>query len=296
MDPKKFFKALLYPHFSVLLILTPVAVALLVYTFSSQKQESVFAYISYVLSAYTLTVVCLRIPDIIQSLKTFRTENRYVKRWFDDFYFRKKIMLLASFIWNTAYALLQTGLGFTHKSFWFFSLAVYDITLSVMRLSLFRHTSRYKPGENMSSELKKFRNCGFIFLVMNLALSLMIFFMVYWNRTFHHNEITTIALAAYTFTSLTVAIVNVSRKRHSDNPVFSASQAIALASACVSILTLESTMLTTFGDGSLTLADRRILLGVSGAAISFFIIGMSIHMIIYSNKRIKQFVHKKEEM
>lgn len=40
MNLKKFFKALLYPHFSVLLILTPVAAALLVYTFTSQKQDS----------------------------------------------------------------------------------------------------------------------------------------------------------------------------------------------------------------------------------------------------------------
>lgn len=287
MGPKKFFKALLYPHFSVLLILTPVAAAFLVYTFVSQKQDTVFAYVSYVLSAYTLTVVCLRAPALFRRLKAFRNENRYAKRWFDDVHFRKKIMLFASFIWNTAYALLQTGLGFTHKSFWFFSLAVYYTTLSVMRLSLFRHTSRYKPGEKMYSELKKFRNCGFIFLVTNLALSLMIFFMVYRNRTFHHNEITTITLAAYTFTSLTVAIVNVIRKRHTDNPVFSASQAIALASACVSILTLESTMLTTFGDGSLSLADRRILLGVSGAVISVFIIGMAVHMIVYSSKKIK---------
>lgn len=93
MDPKKFFKALLYPHFSVLLILTPVAAAFLVYTFVSQKQDTVFAYISYVLSAYTLTVVCLRAPALFRRLKAFRNENRYAKRWFDDVHFRKKIML-----------------------------------------------------------------------------------------------------------------------------------------------------------------------------------------------------------
>ena len=49
---------------------------------------------------------------------------------------------------------------------------------------------------------------GIVFLIMNLALALIIFFMVYWNRTFHRHEITTIALAAYTFTSLAFAIVS----------------------------------------------------------------------------------------
>ena len=68
------------------------------------------------------------------------------------------------------------------------------------------------------------------------------------NRTFHHHEITTIALAAYTFTSLTFAIINTVKYRKYHSPVYSASKAISLASACVSLLTLESTMLTTFGN------------------------------------------------
>ncbi len=57
----------------------------------------------------------------------------------------------------------------------------------------------------MREELIKYRNCGIAFLLMNLALSLMVFFMVYWNRTFEHHQITTIAMAAYTFGSMTMA-------------------------------------------------------------------------------------------
>ena len=42
--------------------------------------------------------------------------------------------------------------------------------------------------------------------IMNLALALIIFFMVYFNRTFEQHMITAIAMAAYTFTALTTAI------------------------------------------------------------------------------------------
>ena len=140
----------------------------------------------------------------------------------------------------------------------------------------------------MFVELKKYRACGIVFLVMNLALALMIFFMVYWNRTFDHHEITTIALAAYTFTSLTLAIVNTVKYRKYNSPVYSASKAISLASACVSMLTLEATMLTTFGDGTMSLTERRIMLGISGGAISAFIIAMAIYMIITGSKELKQ--------
>ena len=139
----------------------------------------------------------------------------------------------------------------------------------------------------MMDELHKYRACGIVFLVMNLALSLMIFFMVYWNRTFHHHEITTIAMAAYTFTSLTLAIINTVKYRKYNSPVYSASKAISLASAVVSVLTLESTMLTTFNDGTMDLLTRRILLGASGGAISVFIIAMAIYMIVNGTKKIK---------
>lgn len=139
----------------------------------------------------------------------------------------------------------------------------------------------------MLDELKKYRACGIILLVMNLALALMIFFMVYWNRTFNHHEITTIALAAYTFTSLTLAIINTVKYRKYNSPVYSASKAISLVSATVSVLTLESTMLTTFNDGTMDLTTRRSMLGASGGVISVFIITMAIYMIVHGTKKIK---------
>ena len=168
------------------------------------------------------------------------------------------------------------------------SLAGYYISLAVMRFFLARFTTKNKPGEKIREELIRYRLCGVIFLIMNLALSLMVFFMVYWNRTFQHHEITTIAMAAYTFTAFTMAIINIVRYRKYHSPVYTASKAISLASACVSILTLESTMLTTFDDGSMDVVTRKILLGCTGAAISAFIIVMAIYMIVQSTKRLKE--------
>ena len=138
----------------------------------------------------------------------------------------------------------------------------------------------------MKTELIKYRACGWIFLVMNLALSLMIFFMVYWNRTFVHHEITTIAMAAYTFTSFTMAVVNIVKYRKYNSPVYSASKVISLAAACVSLLTLESTMLTTFGQEN-SVQFRQVMLAATGIAIVLFIIVMAIYMIVQSNKKLQ---------
>ena len=291
---KKIGKAILFPHTAIMIVLLPIATVFLVYSMVFMGTDSVIAIVSYVLAAYTLTVWCFRIPEIIRFFKTFKDENRYVRRWNEDTRLRVNVSLYGSFFWNAAYAVFQLGLGFWHRSFWFFSLAGYYICLALMRFYLSRHTRKYAPGEKMFEELKNYRACGIVFLLMNLVLSLMVFFMVYWNRTFIHHEITTIAMAAYTFTALTMAIINIVKYRKYKSPVYSATKAISLAAACVSMLTLTSTMLTTFGDGTTDGLMRKIMLGATGAVVCLFIIVMAIYMIVQSSKKMKALSAEKE--
>lgn len=294
MDWKKLGKALLYPHKAVIGTLTPIAVTLLILSAVLWDTGSVTSILSYVISAYTLTIWCFRIPRIITWFQSFKTDNKYARRWQEDTRLRVNVSLFGSLAWNTLYGVFQLWLGIYHHTFWFSSLGTYYICLAVMRFFLVRYTVKNKPGEKMREELIRYRLCGWLFLAMNLALSLMVFFMVYWNRTFIHHEITTIAMAAYTFTALTVAIISTVRYRKYNSPVYSASKAISLAAACVSMLTLESTMLTTFDDGTMDLLTRRILLGTSGGAISVFIIAMAIYMIARSYKKLKLLKTAKE--
>ena len=288
MDLKKLGKALLFPHIAIMILLVPIATVLLVGSMVFIGTESPVAIVSYVIAAYTLTVWCFKIPYLINFFKTFKNENKYARRWQDDTRLRVNVSLYGSLAWNALYGIFQLWLGFYHHTFWFYSLGAYYICLGVMRFFLARHTTRYAPGERMQTELKKYRACGIVFLVMNLALALIIFFMVYWNRTFEHHMITTIAMAAYTFTALTTAIINVIKYRKYNSPVFSASKAISLAAALVSMLTLESTMLTTFGDGTMTVVAQKWMLGATGGAISVLIVATAIYMIVIGTKKLKQ--------
>ena len=288
MDLKKLGKTLLFPHIAIMLLLVPIATVLLVGSMVFVGTESVIAIISYVLAAYTLTVWCFKIPYLIKYFKTFKDENKYARRWQDDTRLRVNVSLYGSLAWNALYGLFQLWLGFYHHTFWFYSLGAYYICLGVMRFFLLLHTRKYAPGEKMQIELVKYCACGYVFLLMNLALALIIFFMIYWNRTFEHHMITAIAMAAYTFTAFTVAIVNVVKYRKYNSPVFSASKAISLAAALVSMLTLESTMLTTFGDGTMTATTQKWMLGATGGAISVLIVATAIYMIVVGTKKLKQ--------
>ena len=130
MDWKKIGKAILFPHIAIMLILIPIATVFLVYAMAFLGTESVAAIISYVLAAYTLTVWCFKIPHFIRFFRDFKKGNKYARRWLDDDRLRVNVTLYGTLLWNTAYALLQLGMGFWHGSFWFHSLAGYYISLA----------------------------------------------------------------------------------------------------------------------------------------------------------------------
>ena len=94
-------------------------------------------------------------------------------------------------------------------------------------------------------------------------------------------------MAAYTFTALATAIVSVIKYKKYNSPVFSASKAISFTAALVSMLTLESTMLTTFGDGTMTAVEQKWMLGATGGVISAMIVATAIYMIVKGTKKLK---------
>lgn len=286
MDWKKLGKALLFPHTAIMIILVPIATVLLVGSMVFIGTESPMAIFSYVLAAYTLTVWCFKIPYLIKFFKNFKNENQYARKWQDDARLRINVSLYGSLAWNTLYGIFQLWLGFFHHTFWFCSIGIYYICLAVMRLFLVNHTRKYAPGEKMRTELVKYRACGWIFLLMNLALSLIVFFMLYWNRTFTHHMITAIAMAAYTFTAFTTAIINVVKYKKYNSPVYSASKAISFAAACVSMLTLTSTLLTTFGDETMSVMEQKIMLGSIGIAVSAMVVILAVFMIVMGTKKL----------
>ena len=286
MDWKKIGKALLFPPISVMIALLPVATALLIVSMVAIGTDTVIAYISYVLAAYTLTVFCVKAPCVIAYFKKFKAENKYVRRWQNDARLRVNVSLYGSLAFNALYGAFQLWLGFYHRTFWFAAFGVYYVCLGVMRFFLLLYTRKQKPGERMESELVRYRACGLVFLLMNSALAIIVFFMVYFNRTFTHHMIVAIAMAAYTFTAFTVAIVNVVKYRRYNSPVYSASKAISLTAALVSMLTLEATMLTTFNDGTMSSAAQKWLLGGTGGAVSLLVVSTAIYMIVTGTKKL----------
>ena len=70
--------------------------------------------------------------------------------------------------------------------------------------------------------------------------------------------------------------------------MYSSAKTISLIAGAVSMLTLESTMLTTFGTTESPLFSQ-LMLSLTGVAVISFAITMAIIMIVKGNKQLKEY-------
>lgn len=277
---------LLFPPTAVVVLLAVTTTALLFYTFSFGSQFSPIAYITYALSFYALILVCARAPQIIRFFKK-RSQARNLDDWQQESLHQStKRSLRTSLGINLLYMLLQLGSGCYYQSNWFYTLAGYYALLAAIRFFLLKETLKEAPGENTFMEYLHYRLCGIILLLINIALAVMVTYIVWQNPIQAYNEILTIAMAAHTFYSMTVSVLDVLKYRHHESPVILAAKSVSLATALVSLLSLENVMLVTFSSGN-DLMFRQIMTTITGAVVCLLVLAMAIYMIVRSTKEIK---------
>ena len=136
------------------------------------------------------------------------------------------------------------------------------------------------------------RACGCFLLLINLAFSTMMLIVLRENYLMKRHEIVVIALATYTFYTLSMTIVNCWRSLKRNDYVYSCARLISLTAASVSIVTLTNTMLSTFGEGNMVL--RNIILPILSGVVALFIIVCAALMIYKANMDLRIIKNEKE--
>lgn len=282
---RKMLRKLLFPHPALVVLTAAAAAAALTWAFLDGAEGSPGVYGAYTLSAYGLTLMCVRVPALVRGVRQLVREEPPIRRCMDDAGLWTRLTLIPSVAANGGYALLQMGLGILNRSVWYYALSAYYGLLLLMRCTLLLKMGRSGLGKDLRGEYRLFLGCGGVLTVMNAALAVIVSYMVWQNRGFTHHPITTIAMAAYTFYTLTMAVINVVRCRRYNSPVLSASKAVSLAAALVSILSLETAMLNAFGSGD-DRAFRQVMLGASGGVVCLAVLAMGLYMMIRAAKEL----------
>lgn len=285
-------KKLLDPPVRVMLVLTVICTAALVYTFLRGHDAHPAAYVTYVLSFYTLSVIvlaCIRtLPQYYKKAKKKIYDHPVGGRFMTDLSFRMHVTLYCSLGINLLYVATNLLSGIWYHSVWFITLAVYYIILAVMRFLLVRFVNHIGIGKNQYLELRRSRLCAMILLTLNLALSGVVILVIVQDKGFEYSGFLIYVMAMYTFYVTINAIVNIVKYRKFGSPVMSAAKTISLAAALVSLLSLETAMLSQFGSEENSPYFDRIMIGATGAGVSIIVLMMSVYIIVRSTKAIRK--------
>lgn len=306
---KVFLKMFFLPPIPTLLISIP-SYGLVIYALAGRDVSPAVAYVSYFLSAYALIITITGIVGIVRLIRRGIKEHPLVRkvmgvplvsRYIREDLFRAEAALYQGFFINILYAGIKLFSGILYSSVWFVTLAVYYILLAVMRASLLHYVRKARAclkiqtrsGKSKASEWRRYRLCGIILLFMNIALAGIVILVVHQNSGFEYPGMLIYVMAMYAFYAAITAVWNVVKFRKYGNPVMSAAKVINLTAALVSMLSLETAMLTQFGAAE-DPGFRQVMTAATGAGICVIVLGMAGFMIVYATKQLKRIKQEKE--
>lgn len=297
-DWKSVCKKFLFLPLWMIFIMTVISAAALVAVFVKGWESHPIAYVIYVFSFYTLTVVCIAgfttIPGYYKRIKGKVYENQYANRYLSDAVYKTHINLYTSLGINLLYVATNAVSAVVYHTHWFAIFAVYYGIMAVMRFLLVRYVGKNHIGESRLGELKRARTCAYILMTVNLTLSGVVLMMVYYNRGFQYQGFLIYVMALYTFYTTTTVIIDVIKYRKYHSPIMSMSKIIKLASSLFSMLFLETAMFSQFGQDT-PAQTKRIMIIATGAGICVIVVGMSVYMIVRASNEMKEYRNMKKE-
>lgn len=293
-------KAMTVPIWVMILLVIFTAIALC-YTFIFGDDNDIKAYVVYAISAYTMGTVCIWAPKIYRSIRRKLDNSKAVnyvmnhdvtKRFRGDTYYRSKMVLYQGTFTNMLFAAFKGVVGIMYRSIWFGTIAFYYIALTGIRFMLLKYMKKAdRAGETSETEKKLieyrgFRMCGWLLIVINVALSGMTVLMVIQGYSYSYPGYIIFVSAGYAFYSLTMSIINMVKYRKYNNPLLTGAKTVSFAGALVSMLTMQTAMLSQFGEGDEMFS--KLMNSLTGGGIYVIILTFAVLIIVSAHKNLKQ--------
>lgn len=281
------------PTLAAVLVCAP-SFALVIYVLATDM-EGPLAYAAYGLSAYAMAITTTGIIRVVRAVRDGIDEHPLVKkvrahpvagRLLHDAAFRAEMSIYPSLCVNLFYAAFKLITGIVYGSAWLTTLAAYYALLAVMRFLVLATARSRDKGFSLADEYRRYRLCGILLAPMNLALSGMVLFLVRQEGGYNYPGMLIYVMAMYAFYTVITAAINIVKFRRHGSPALSAAKAVNLTAALVSMLALETAMLSQFG-GEDDALFRRVALSASGGVVCAFVFGMAVYMVVHATRQIK---------
>ena len=204
-----------------------------------------------------------------------------IKDVFNDYYKLTITTAVISMITALLFALFNGLIGIISDAPWNLYISIYYVLLIIVRMETLIFEKKAYKDHNNEIRKKAYIASFCILMVLNIALIGPIVLMIKNLRPGNIGMILSIAMAAYSFTSITIAIINAKKSIKHDNLLVKQNRIIDLISALVSILILQHTLIVVNGDYT---QDLVIMSVFTSAAIWAFIVFITIFSFIKNIK------------
>lgn len=281
-------KRLLHPPKAVLCAGPPAAFAALIFIFAADKTESAAAYPVYLTSAYALVIWLAAVPELARKVRSAVLNSRPVQRvaatalggrYLSDPAFRGGVSLCQGMAVNFIYVLFRIAAGVQYMSAWFVSIAAYYAALGGLRAYLL-FSYRRRAAYGLAREYRCYRRTAWMLFLLNIPMGGMIVLMVWTNSGFSYPGYVIYLSALYTFYAAILAVVNLVRFRSSASPILSAAKVLNFVSAMMSVLGLQTAMISRFSDSGEEY--RRLMNAITGGFVYGAVIALATGMLVHA--------------
>lgn len=277
----------------VVTILSATLSLIMVFLGFENSSISILCYILFAIAGvslfYSVYLIIPLIPKLKRKIIKVMENRRFTNLILHDFEFRTLVFAISAFSTSLLISGFNAYMGIVNRSIWYGALAGFYISLALLRGGVLFYRkkiiSKEKRDENsLLLKAKMFRNSGVIMLFLNVALSSAIAQMIFSNAHFTYIGLTVFAFAAYAFYKITISVISFIKAHRQFDLIIKVIRNINLVDAMVSILALQTALLTMFNDGSVNVSAMNTLTGI---VVSVFSIGIGVYMIVSANKIIK---------
>lgn len=208
-------------------------------------------------------------------------------RLMEDKRYRVIVKSVLGLVFNLLFAFYNGILGALSSSLIFIASSVYYLLLSAMRFSaVLLNRKGKKQNDRLIVAL-----VGVMLIILSIVFHIMVIISMKYNTAALYGTVTMIAIATFTFTKITMAVITAVKHKAEHSKLFKAVNAIRYSEVAVSLLTMQQSMLVSF-EG----ADEKtsvILNACTGAGVCFFILTLGIITLKNSRKETESWQNQK---
>lgn len=206
--------------------------------------------------------------------------RRFYQSYKDDPWLRAATSTKVSAVINLFFVFYQAYNAYRRQSLWFAALSGYYAWLTFMRVNIV--TYMQTMAADGREELRRYRKCGIWLLMLTTVLMVLGIVSNRFGYRPHYTKPMLVVVALFALYNVTNSAINLHKWRKLEDPLISASKALSLSCALVSLYSLQTAAFGVFAAQS-NAAIINFFNYATPVVIFLIIAGISLFIILRVN-------------